>query len=282
MGVQVSDSTIFRLTDAVGAEVKQVIDSPQTRSEIKLSEDEVLYVEVDGSNLLTREEGWKEVKLGRVFKSSSVLPESTNRQWIKESEYVAHLGSHQEFEDLMSQLIDEPYRKHENQIVFVSDGARWQWSWVESEYPNAVQILDFYHAMEHVGGYIKTVKKKKAEINGITQKLGKILKHKGIQTVERYIEKIPRTTNKHRNEYEKLRTYIENNRSKMNYPAYIKRNLIIGSGAIESAHRTVLQKRMKQSGQRWSKKGLTNMIKLRTASMSGYWHEIRKLIRKAA
>ena len=68
----------------------------------------------------------------------------------------------------------------------------------------------------------------------------------------------------------------------MNYPEYLKKNLLIGSGAIESAHRTVLQKRMKQSGQRWSKKGLNNMIKLRTASMSGYWHEIQALIRKVA
>ena len=68
----------------------------------------------------------------------------------------------------------------------------------------------------------------------------------------------------------------------MNYPDYIEKNLLIGSGAIESAHRTVLQKRLKQSGQRWSEKGLTNMIKLRSASMSGYWNEVQSLIRKAA
>ncbi|MFT6811333.1 MAG: hypothetical protein ACJA01_004581, partial [Saprospiraceae bacterium] len=52
--------------------------------------------------------------------------------------YVAHLGHHSEFEDLMSLLIDEPYRRSSNQIVFVGDGARWQWSWVEAEYPNAI------------------------------------------------------------------------------------------------------------------------------------------------
>ena len=68
----------------------------------------------------------------------------------------------------------------------------------------------------------------------------------------------------------------------MDYPKYIKSGLLIGSGAIESAHRTVLQKRMKQSGQRWSKKGLEKMISLRVLNMSGYWNKIRDLITKAA
>ena len=136
LGIKVSDSTIYRLTDKVGSEVKSVIDSPETRTEITLSEQELLYVQVDGSMLLTREQGWKETKLGRVFKSSSILPQSTNRQWIRQSEYVAHMGSHTDFEDLMSHIIDEPYRRNEGQVIFVGDGARWQWSWVESEYPN--------------------------------------------------------------------------------------------------------------------------------------------------
>lgn len=282
LGVSVSDSTIYRLTDNTGKQIERVSDSDDTREEIILSKDELLYVQVDGSMLLKREEGWKETKLGRIFKSSSILPESTNRQWIRESEYVGHMGSHTEFEDLMSKLIDDPYRKHEDQIVFVGDGARWQWSWVESEYPKAIQILDFYHAMGHIGKFIKVVNKKQNKINKSMQKIGGVLKRKGVATALRYIEKIPRRTSKQVEEYEKMRTYINNNKSKMNYPYYLDRNLLIGSGAIESAHRTVLQKRMKQSGQRWSTKGITNMIKLRTASMSGYRNEIQTIIRKAA
>jgi hypothetical protein len=76
--------------------------------------------------------------------------------------------------------------------------------------------------------------------------------------------------------------YISNTKKRMDYPKYIKSGLLIGSGAIESAHRTVLQKRMKQSGQRWSKKGLEKMISLRVLNVSGYWNKIRDLITKAA
>ena len=282
MGVDISDSTIFRLTDHVGEQVTPLIDAPDTRPEIEVSKDENLYVQCDGSMLLTREQGWKETKLGRVFKSSSILPQSTNRQWIRESQYVGHLGDHSTFEDLMSQLIDEPYRKNSERIVFVGDGARWQWSWVEAEYPKAIQILDFYHAMEHLGKYLSTVIPKKSKANKAIKKVSGILKAKGIDTVMRYIHNIPRISKKQVKGYDELSTYIKNNKNKMDYPSYIEQSLLIGSGAIESAHRTVLQKRMKQSGQRWSKKGLSNMIKLRSASMSGHWPLITNIIRNAA
>ena len=136
--------------------------------------------------------------------------------------------------------------------------------------------------MEHIGKYIKVAKSKKGEVHSLMKKLGGILKRKGIQTVERYLEKIPRRTKKQIEEYCKLRIYINNNRSKMNYPDYILNKYLIGSGAIESAHRTVLQKRMKLSGQRWSINGLSNMIKLRSASMSGYWNKIQNIIRNSA
>ncbi len=52
---------------------------------------------------------------------------------------------------------------------------------------------------------------------------------------------------------------------------------LIGSGAIESAHRTVLQKRMKLSGQRWSKAGAQNMLHLRTCSMNEQWTKVIEL-----
>ncbi len=60
----------------------------------------------------------------------------------------------------------------------------------------------------------------------------------------------------------------------MNYPEYQSKGYMIGSGAIESAHRTVIQRRMKLSGQRWSVKGAQNMLNLRCLAMSGHWNLI--------
>jgi len=284
MNVQTNDTAIYRLTDKIGSQCKTLEESEQEdfRVPIELKAEEYLYVESDGSMLLTRTSGWKEVKLGRIFKSTSIHTQSADRQWLRDSEYVAHLGSHKNFEDQMSKLIDDPYKKCAGRIVFLTDGAKWQWNWVEAEYPKAIQILDFYHAMEHLGMFIKVWLKNKEEVKKMMKKLGHILKHKGVVTLTNYLSNIPRKTKAQKDEYAKLMTYINNNQSRMDYPKYISKGLLIGSGAIESAHRTVLQKRMKLSGQRWSPNGLENMIKLRTIKMSGYWDKIVSIIRNAA
>ncbi len=80
-----------------------------------------------------------------------------------------------------------------------------------------------------------------------------------------------------------LINYYTSNAYRMDYKAY--RNIgagLIGSGAIESAHRTVVQKRMKQSGQRWSNKGAQNMLNLRVLTMNQQWNKVVQLIKKAA
>ena len=83
---------------------------------------------------------------------------------------------------------------------------------------------------------------------------------------------------------DKLLNYLNNNAFRMNYPEYIKRGLVIGSGAIESAQRTILQKRLKRAGQRWSEKGVDNMLNLRVAQLSKKWDNVIEIIvnKKAA
>jgi hypothetical protein len=72
--IKTNDTAIYRLTDAMGEQVGEWIDE-QDRYEIeKVEKEDRVYCQVDGSNLLTRKPGWKEVKLGRVFKQSSILP----------------------------------------------------------------------------------------------------------------------------------------------------------------------------------------------------------------
>jgi hypothetical protein len=68
----------------------------------------------------------------------------------------------------------------------------------------------------------------------------------------------------------------------MNYPSYDKKGYSIGSGAIESAHRTVVQKRLKLAGQCWSLEGVQCVLSLSVLSMSGKWNLIRNAIRDAA
>jgi hypothetical protein len=65
----------------------------------------------------------------------------------------------------------------------------------------------------------------------------------------------------------------------MDYKKYLQIGCgLIGSGAIESAHRTVVQKRLKLSGQRWTKRGAQSMLNLRVTHMNGQWDKVVKLV----
>ena len=102
-----------------------------------------LYVMVDGCMLYTRDDGWKELKLGRLFYGNQVVDIHKNRREVMNSLYVSHLGS-----------VDDFFPKFErhlvdcNNKVIIGDGAKWIWNWAEDNYPGALQILDFYHAKE--------------------------------------------------------------------------------------------------------------------------------------
>ncbi len=77
--------------------------------------------------------------------------------------------------------------------------------------------------------------------------------------------------------------YYTANIERMDYPHYKKRGTgLIGSGAIESAHRTVVQKRLKQSGQRWGIAGAQHVLNLRVVHMNGKWNKIIDCIKNAA
>jgi hypothetical protein len=247
-----------------------------------LEEDEVVYGMVDGGMLQTREgeqnNDWKEVKLGRIFRAKAVHKLDKHHTWIKESIYCGHLGNYEEFLEKFEPLTDKLDDLGER-FVFIADGATWIWRWIAEAYPKATQILDFYHAVEHLSQFAKVFYKNKSEqAEWINNQKIKLLNDK-IENIIKEIEtlKCSKSTDKERN---KLLTYLKNNQHRMLYKTFKDRGLRIGSGAIESAHRTVIQKRMKQSGQRWSIQGAQNVIDLRLLNINQQWSVITDLIKE--
>ena len=268
LDVQVSSAQIHRVTDVYGSEVGKTVNehtilTPPTK-------EEALYIEADGSMVLTREGGWKEVKLGRIFKASDCIHAGGKPGWISNSQYVAHLGGHKEFASQMEQLIDN-YRHKFSRLIFITDGAPWLRNWVEDAYPDSVSILDYYHASEYLHAFAREHFKEEALktkwIDGQETLLMAGLAAQVIINVKNL-----KSTKK---EASKLIEYFEANLERMKYHEYQKIGCgIFGSGAIESAHRKVIQKRMKQSGQRWSKAGAQNMLNLRVTKCNGNWDQI--------
>jgi hypothetical protein len=266
--LEVSDTQIYRVTDFYGKQVASTVNEDAVLSPVKA--EEVLYVGVDGSMIHTREEGWSEVKVGRIFKSNDCLHGEGKPGWISHSQYIAQLGSAEEFTKIMDNLIEQ-YGKLGKRLVFLSDGAVWIKNWIEDAFPQAVSILDYYHVCEHLHEFSITLFSDKAKEKKWTDKQKEYLLEGKVAAVINNIKRIGKNTK----EAEQLINYYSNNISRMRYPEYTKMGCgIIGSGAIESAHRTLVQERMKQSGQRWSWEGAQHMLNLRVVRKNNNWNKV--------
>jgi len=254
------------------------VEINQAKEYPKSAQKESHYVMVDGGMFLTREEGWKEVKLGRVFSAGNTINISKNRGMITDSNYVAHLGSHKEFFAKFEYYLDELPNP-----IFISDGAKWIWNWVDDFYSDATQILDYFHATEHLCEFAKDYffceKTRKKWIN----KQKKLLLNDHVQKVIKNISDIEvSNSDKLSDTKRKLMNYYQQNSSRMMYKSFTDQGYMIGSGAIESAMKSVLQQRMKLSGQRWTKKGFQNVANLRVVYKSNQWKKISDLVQMAA
>lgn len=237
-----------------------------------------LYIFTDGSQVNTRiknDKGstWKEMKLGLVFKDSDVIRRSDESHIVTQKEYTSYLGSVSEFKKFLFAAAARSGYGKIKETVIVGDGAAWIWNMVKEVFPDAVEILDYYHLDENINDYAKfiyadnEVKRKRwvksvidCVLNGKIEKAIKIIE-------EKQVDKLP-------DNIVNLYTYIKNNEHRIDYKAYKEKGYYIGSGAIESANKTVIQQRMKQSGMRWSINGAQYIAALRTKHESNSWDKV--------
>jgi hypothetical protein len=276
LSVDVSVTQVYRVTNSISEQLQEE-ENEEERLLPAVSAEEVLYVEADGSMISTREEGWKEVKLARLFKSSDCLNPNTESAWLQQSQYVAHFGKCGDFCEKTEKVIDS-YGRLESRLVFITDGATWIKNWIEDAYSEATAILDYYHACEHLHEFVEK------GMNGAEEKRKLWFEEQKELLLESKVNEIIeniKLTEAKSQEKEKLLNYYQSNIERMDYKSYRRLGCgIIGSGAIESAHRTVIQRRMKLSGQHWSGEGVKNMLRLRVFSMNKQWCKVINLLRK--
>ena len=281
-GVEINAKQIERVCHHYGEEIEKQdnlhIEEGCSHEYEPQKANQTHYVMIDGAMYLTREDKWKEAKLGRVFCAGDNVQVSSERSIISNSIYVSHLGSIKGFFPKMEYHIDAL-----KSIVIIADGATWIWNWADDFYPDATQILDFYHAKEHLCEFAINYFKDKSYRSSWIDEQCKTLLCQGVGKVIEVLRQLPKVSNKKtEGQKNKLINYYKKNEKRMKYNTFIKRGLLIGSGAIESAHRNVLQQRMKLSGQHWTKKGFQQIANLRTTYKSNNSKRIRELVKEAA
>jgi hypothetical protein len=140
----------------------------------------------------------------------------------------------------------------------------------EELFPDALQILDFYHLAENIysfGKYVFAGDGK--QYTPWAEELIELLRNSRGEEVLRRLEPYKGKTFPAGvvNPY----TYIEHNKKKIDYAEYKRRGYYIGSGPIESGNKTVVQKRCKQAGMRWDEAHAQEMVTLKAKEESGNW-----------
>lgn len=241
-----------------------------------------LYIQADGAAVNTRIEDengstWRENKLGILFSEDDMYKRRDKSNIINHKEYVSYIGNVDTFRLLVfAKAVELKYWEYEN-IVFISDGAAWLRNMISELFPEAIQILDKFHLIENIYDYgkfvfnddVKKVEKFKDKIIGYcySKEYNLIVKE-----LKKYKDKkIPKNVCN-------LPIYLENNKNKIDYSRYEKNDWFVGSGAIESSNKTVVQQRLKQAGMRWSVDGANYLIALKCMYESNNWNKVEEIV----
>lgn len=164
--------------------------------------------------------------------------------------------------------------------VFIGDGAAWIWNLVDMVAPEAIQIVDLYHAKEHLSVFANEVfgpgtdlAKKWAADQHRNLESGNL--DAVINAIGDYISRTGEVGKKAAKEFD----YFTNNRNRMRYDYFRSLGLCVGSGVVEAGCRSVIGQRLKRSGMFWSTNGANAIIALRCSLLSGrfddFWARYR-------
>jgi hypothetical protein len=291
-GIRVKTKEVERIAEEIGAQLEVL---GQTERELAGAEKIValksvakLYVSFDGTGVpvIKRETAGRrgksesgeartrEAKLGCVFTQTRV--DESGRP-VRDETSTTYVGAIEPAAEFGWRIYGEAARRglrRAAQVIILGDGAPWVWGIADEHFPGATQIVDLYHAREHLTDLSKLVygldqhKAKQWSDARIAQ-----LDEGAVEALLSSMRRLRPTAEKVKEEVRKTVNYFESNIERMRYAEFRRHGLFVGSGVIEAGCKTIVGQRLKQSGMRWSLWGANAIIALRCAQLSGRWEE---------
>ena len=241
-----------------------------------------LYLQADGAALNTRtkdqnDSTWRENKLGLAFSSDHIHywknAKGKMQHRILSREYISYIGSAQEFKyHLYALAVRAGYGTYTNTVI-LSDGAAWIRNIKNELFPDAQQIIDLFHLKENTFEFAKQLfNNNKEKYEPWAEDICTRLEEGNWQSVLTELEKFKSLPAKQG--AVNLYTYIENNKDNIDYPTYKAKGYFVGSGAIESGNKIVLQNRLKLPGMRWNVPTAQCMLALKAKIESDKWDSV--------
>jgi hypothetical protein len=186
-----------------------------------------------------------------------------------EKEYISYIGNASEFRKHLFALALRNGYGHYKETVILSDGATWIRNMAEELFPDAQQILDYYHLCENVNTFAKHLfKMDESKYKPWAKEICGKLKKGEYQRVLDELWPLQRTPD---SSPVNLFGYITNNVNNIDYAVYEKKGYFIGSGAIESGNKIILQDRLKRAGMRWNVETAQALLTLKSKVESRLW-----------
>jgi hypothetical protein len=274
-GIQVSARQIQRVVQRVGeaAQAWQERDAQPGGKAVP-----IMYVSADATGVPMRkeelvgragkqEDGSAKTRspyLGCTFTQHKTDEEGHPVRDYESTTYVSSFGSIEEFGPCLRQDAIRRGMALALQVVLLIDGAEGLANMGRLCFPGAIQIVDFYHALEHAGQVVAALLGSK-EHPDFKKRLGhwarRLLNDKVEQLIAQARQECAGETQAHA--VEKELAYFVKNAQRMQYGTFRRKGFFIGSGVIEAGCKTVIGSRCKQSGMFWSEPGAENVLALR-------------------
>ena len=292
-GVVVATKAVERLSEAVGV-AAEAANQAERRALHRgqgqpLPATTRLYIEMDGTGVPAVHKDTqgrtgkaadglaktREAKLGCVFTQTTFDAEG----WpVRDPESTTYVGAIETAEEFGPRLHAEAVRRgltSATTVITLGDGAPWIWHRADEHFPSAVQIVDLYHAREHL-----TAVGRLAFGSGSATGEAWVAARRDelddgdVDGIIAAINKLSSSNPKVQDALRKEAEYFETNKLRMCYKYFRGRGFFVGSGVVEAGCKTVIGHRLKQSGMRWTVAGANAIIALRCSLLGNRWENL--------
>jgi hypothetical protein len=290
-GVNVCSKDTERIAESIGETIEAerislIEDAFSEDRNVVLADDEpvpVAYIEYDGTGIPARktetygragknEDGvakTREIKTGCIFTQHGT---DEGGRPVRDKDSTTYFAAIEKADAFGQRVYAEAMRRgagNAGRRVVIGDGAKWIWNIADTHFPNATQIVDLYHAKEHICGLLREVLRDETERKLLNGRMYALLEAGRIDELIAMMSALPAKGREHKEFIRTETAYFKNNAHRMKYASFRQQGLFVGSGVIEAGCKNVIGKRLKQSGMHWSVRGANSIAALRCAVISG-------------
>ena len=291
-GIVVQTKQVERVSETIGAQIEHIASRERAAAlagkVVLLQSVPKMYVAIDGTGVPivpretqgrpgkdeTGQAKTREAKLGCVFTQTRL---DDKVRPLRDEGSTTYVGAIENAKDFGWRIFTEAIRRSSRraeQIIVLGDGAVWIWNIADEHFPGAIQVVDLYHAREHLSGLAKILyapgtHKAKAWAQARISDLDA----GNIETLVGSLARVRPSATNCKDELRNTSAYFESNAHRMRYADSRQRALFVGSGVVEAACKTIIGHRLKQSGMRWTVRGANAVIALRCCELSSRWEQ---------